>query len=138
MASSTRSLCFREVYDLRRKGDIGLEEYLTHIVAHYKGVKHEADNEGKKSWLPSGFEDEVREFVLAENNRLLNDAGKPIWITKYWYGVRSLSMCALQMRRLSIPSSGTHSKATSPLSERSLTPPLLLRSTISAHSSRLP
>jgi hypothetical protein len=81
MQSSVKSLCFREVYDLRRKGNIGLEEYLTNIVAHYKGVQHATDGEGKRPWLPSGFEDEVREFVLGEDYRPLNDAGKLTKVT---------------------------------------------------------
>jgi hypothetical protein len=80
MALLEKPICFREAYDLRRKEEIDLEGYLTHIVAHYKGVKHAADAEGKRPWLPSGFEDEVREFVLGEEYQPLDDAGKPIRI----------------------------------------------------------
>lgn len=76
MAAPKKSICFREAYILRREGQIHLEEYLKHIVAHYVGVRHETDAEGSRPWLYAGFEREVREITLESNSQTLNDNGE--------------------------------------------------------------
>jgi hypothetical protein len=75
-AMSTNSLCFKEALDARAKGMIELEEFLHHIVNHYRGEKHEADAEGQRPWLYAGFTDEVRTCVLSENYQPLDDDSK--------------------------------------------------------------
>ncbi|KAF2756599.1 hypothetical protein EJ05DRAFT_512233 [Pseudovirgaria hyperparasitica] len=67
------SLCFKEARDARHKGDINLDEYVNHIVAHYGTVKHDSDVEGKRPWFPIGFEHEVREIVLREDHQAVNE-----------------------------------------------------------------
>jgi hypothetical protein len=59
-------------------GVIELEEFLRHIVAHYGGLRHEADAEGQRPYIPSLFENEVRSLVLAENFQPLDKDGKYI------------------------------------------------------------
>ncbi|KAF1976751.1 hypothetical protein BU23DRAFT_430531, partial [Bimuria novae-zelandiae CBS 107.79] len=74
MAMSVSSLCFQEAYDARASGRIDLDAYLTHIVAHYRGLRHESDEEAKRRWLPSGFDDEVRDILLSEDYQPFDDA----------------------------------------------------------------
>jgi hypothetical protein len=45
-------------------------------VAHYGGLRHEADAEGQRPYIPAHFEDEVRSLVLGENFQPLDDYGK--------------------------------------------------------------
>lgn len=73
---STSSLCFREAYDARVSGKVKLEEFLNHIVAHYKGLRHQEDAEDKRPYLPVGFEDEVRKLVLGGDFQPLDDESK--------------------------------------------------------------
>jgi hypothetical protein len=70
---SVNSLCFKEARDARISGEIELEEFLRHIVAHYGGLKHQADVEGQRPHIPAGFEKEVRNLVLSENFQPLDD-----------------------------------------------------------------
>ncbi|KAF1839131.1 hypothetical protein BDW02DRAFT_564114 [Decorospora gaudefroyi] len=70
---SANSLCFEEARNARISGGIQLEECLRHIVAHYGGLRHEADAEGQRPYIPSGFEDEVRNLLLSEDIQPLDD-----------------------------------------------------------------
>jgi hypothetical protein len=70
---STNSLCFKEAHDARISGEIGLEEFLRHIAAHYGGVRHQADAEGQRPYIPSLFERDVSRIALNENMQLLDD-----------------------------------------------------------------
>jgi hypothetical protein len=72
---SANSLCFNELYDARKSGAIELEAFLTHIVAHYGGLRHDEDTEGKRPFIYRSFETEVRNLVLSENFRPLDDNG---------------------------------------------------------------
>jgi hypothetical protein len=72
------SLCFEEARIARMGGVIELEEFLRHIVAHYGGLRHVADAEGQRPYIPSLFENEVRSLVLAENFQPLDKDGKYI------------------------------------------------------------
>ncbi|KAH8728382.1 hypothetical protein GQ44DRAFT_575050, partial [Phaeosphaeriaceae sp. PMI808] len=73
VAMSANSLCFKEAHDARKSGEIELEEFLRHIVAHYGGLRHQADAEGQRPYLPALFEEEVRNVVLSENIQPLDD-----------------------------------------------------------------
>jgi hypothetical protein len=72
------SMCFKEAHDARSNGEIDLEEFLRHVVAHYGGLRHHADGEGESYYIPgpSGFEDEVREIVLRDSFQALDENGK--------------------------------------------------------------
>lgn len=76
MATPRDSICFSEAYDLRRKGQIHLEDYLKHIMAHYAGVRHDTDAEGARPWLCLGFEYEVRKITLDKDLQALDESGK--------------------------------------------------------------
>jgi hypothetical protein len=76
MAAPRESICFSEAYELRRGGQIQLEEYLKHIIAHYAGVRHDTDAEGSRPWLYVGFEYEVREITLNKDSQTLDESGK--------------------------------------------------------------
>jgi hypothetical protein len=80
---SANSLCFKEARDAREKGVIELEEYLRHIVAHYRGLRHETDAEGQRPWFPTSFEDEVRKAVLSENCQPLDEDGECIPLANF-------------------------------------------------------
>lgn len=73
---STTSLCFKEAQDARKSGEIGLEEFLKNVVAHYGGLRHQADTEGQRAYILKGFEYEVREVVLSEDFRPLDEDGE--------------------------------------------------------------
>ncbi|KAF2031433.1 hypothetical protein EK21DRAFT_34909, partial [Setomelanomma holmii] len=73
VAMSANSLCFKEARDARISGEIKLEEFLRHIVAHYGGLRHQADAEGQRPYIPAGFETEVRDKVLSEKTQSLDD-----------------------------------------------------------------
>jgi hypothetical protein len=75
------SLCFKEAHDARVSGKIELEEFLRHIVAHYGGLRHQTDAEGQRPYIPSVFEDTVRDLVLSENFQPLDDDSKYILVT---------------------------------------------------------
>ncbi|KAH7389372.1 hypothetical protein DE146DRAFT_663889 [Phaeosphaeria sp. MPI-PUGE-AT-0046c] len=70
--ATAQTLCFREAYEARISGNINLDEFLVHIVAHYAGLRHQTDAEGQRPWIPLSFEDEVRELVLSGNIQPLN------------------------------------------------------------------
>ncbi|PVH91996.1 hypothetical protein DM02DRAFT_485042, partial [Periconia macrospinosa] len=72
-AMSANSLCFKEAQNGLGSGEIEREAYLGHIVAHYGGLRHEEDAEGQRPYLSPGFEREVREIVLSENYRPLEN-----------------------------------------------------------------
>jgi hypothetical protein len=72
------SLCFKEASEAQKSGEIQLEEYLRHIVAHYGGLRHQEDAEGQRSYIPSFFETEVMDVVLSENIQPLDDDSKYI------------------------------------------------------------
>lgn len=76
MTTPKGSICFREAYDLRSEGQLELEDYLEHIVAHYGGHKHGTDAEGKQPYLYAGFEYEVREIVLSKDFQPLDENGE--------------------------------------------------------------
>lgn len=78
MSETMESLCFEELYDAKRDGKIELAEYLEGIVAHYRGVRHDADAdaEEQRPWIPRGFESEVRDTVLDKGFKPLGDEGK--------------------------------------------------------------
>jgi hypothetical protein len=73
------SLCFKEARDARANGEINLDQYLRHIMAHYRGLRHMTDAEGQRPWFPAGFEDEVREIVLNEDFRPLEEDGESLF-----------------------------------------------------------
>lgn len=73
---STDLPCFKEARNAWKAGAIELDEFLRHIVAHYGGLRHEADVEGQRPYLSASFEDEVRKLVLNEKFLPLNDDGK--------------------------------------------------------------
>ncbi|KAH7339220.1 hypothetical protein BKA66DRAFT_507006, partial [Pyrenochaeta sp. MPI-SDFR-AT-0127] len=75
---SANSLCFDEALKARISGEIELEESLRHIVAHYGGLRHHADAEGQRLYIPAGFETEVRDVVLSENFQPLDDVNTDI------------------------------------------------------------
>jgi hypothetical protein len=79
---SASSFCFKEAYDARISGDIGLEELLRHIVAHYGGLRHPADAVGQRPYIPAGFEKQVRELVLSEDLKPLDDDSKYVLAAK--------------------------------------------------------
>lgn len=79
---SANSLCFKEARDARISGSIELEEFLSHIMAHYGGLRHQADAEGQRPYIPAGFENEVRNLVLSENIQPLDDDSKYILAAK--------------------------------------------------------
>ena len=77
----TSSLCFKEAQNAYNCGQIELEEYITHIVAHYRGMRHEEDAESRRPHLPRGFEVEVRKVVLDEDFQPLDDESKSLSAT---------------------------------------------------------
>jgi hypothetical protein len=64
---SKKSLCFREAYDAHKEGDIGQEECLRHMVAHYGGLRHPEDAQEQKPYLPSFLEDRLLKHILYGN-----------------------------------------------------------------------
>jgi hypothetical protein len=115
-------LCFREAHDARLKGEIDLEEFLRHIVAHYGGLRHHADGEGESYYIPgpSGFEDEVRDIVLRDSFQALDDDSKYDLVAKsslLSWNTHNMS----QMLPSSIPFSWVDFKVTVPPSETSST-----------------
>ena len=75
---STSSLCFKEAYDARISGRLNLEDFLNYILAHYKGLRHQEDTEGKRPYISVSFEYEVRNLVLREDFEPLDDESKSI------------------------------------------------------------
>lgn len=72
IAMQSRSMCFEELYYAKKEGQIGLEDYMQQLVAHYGGLRHEADEDGKRPYFPPGFEEEVRDVVLHPEFQPLN------------------------------------------------------------------
>jgi hypothetical protein len=70
------SFCFEEARNARLRGDIELEEFLRHIVAHYGGSRHQVDAEGQRPYIPEGFESVVRDLVLSDDYQPLDDKSK--------------------------------------------------------------
>lgn len=74
--------CFRALHFARRKGEIELEEYLTHIIAHYGGVRHPED--AQSSWFVRFcFEDEVKELLVHGDVEPLDDERTYIFTAGY-------------------------------------------------------
>lgn len=63
---SANSLCFKEAFDARERGEINHDEYLMHLVAHFGELRHPADAEGKRPYVPSYFNRTVRDLALSE------------------------------------------------------------------------
>lgn len=80
---STNSLCFKEAFEAWESGDIDLEEYLRHIVAHYSGLRHAGDIEGQRPYIYGGFGflNDVRNLVLSDKFQPLDDDSKYIFAT---------------------------------------------------------
>lgn len=75
------SLCFKEAREARLSDRIKQDEHVAHVVAHYGGVRHEADAEGKRPYMGMCFEDAVRDLVLGENFQSLGEDGKCCFAT---------------------------------------------------------
>lgn len=72
----SKSMCFKELYYAREEGRIELNDYILQLVAHYGGLRHETDVEGKRPYFPPCFEEEVRDVVLSPEFQSLDEASK--------------------------------------------------------------
>ena len=60
------SLCFRDAFVSKQSGTITEEEYLDHLIAHFRGVRHPQDSDKEDvitaKWDPFGAS--IKEMAL--------------------------------------------------------------------------
>jgi len=44
------SLCFLEAFEAKHEGRISEKEYIGHLTAHLRGVRHDADQINEQRW----------------------------------------------------------------------------------------
>ena len=59
------SLCFKAAYQERQSDNITEETYLSHVIAHFRGIRHAEDSrEAFTGMSPDPFGASIQEMVL--------------------------------------------------------------------------
>ena len=78
-ANLATSLCFLEAFNAKQNHQITEKEYLSHLVAHFRGVRHSQDNNVDDVLLKSDpFGDSIRKMALRSNYEPIQGEKNPL------------------------------------------------------------
>ena len=68
-AEPAESLCFLEAFNAKQNDQITEKEYLNHLLAHFRGVRHSQDNNIDDVLLKTDpFGDSIRRMALGPDH----------------------------------------------------------------------